>query len=245
MQQLNDNCNNGQITIRLFEESDFPAVNQILAESFSSKIYPLTGLSGRQAEDLAEDAKIFPERPVDGYFVAEYKGEIAGAVLLKFAGQNRPAEDVNYWQVAEKHGIFKTLKLLYGFSVLVESVRPEECYIEFLATDKKFRGKGIGSTLIRHAGKYAEESGFEEFTLYVAAGNPAEKLYERLGFRVQSSYKSLVTKIIFGIDTWVYMTVPASGYRKMQEDLHDLAVITERKGEETIEINELKRRIGK
>ncbi|UUX93159.1 GNAT family N-acetyltransferase [Methanoplanus endosymbiosus] len=201
--------NSSPITIRPFEESDSPAVNRILAQSFFSKVHSLTGLSEEKALRLAEDAEIFPDRPIDGYFIAEYKGEIAGAVLLKFTGQNRPAEDVNYWQVAKKHGIIRTLKLLFGFSVLVESVRPEECYIEFIATGSEFRGKGIATALIRHAGNYAEKGGFEEFTLYVASGNPAQKLYERLGFKVQSSYKSRITKIIFGIDTWVYMTMPA------------------------------------
>ncbi|EHQ36279.1 GNAT family N-acetyltransferase [Methanoplanus limicola] len=201
--------NSSPITIRPFEESDSPAVNRILAQSFYSKIHSLTGLSEEKAVLLAEDAKIFPDRPIDGYFVAEYMGEIAGAILLKFTGQNRPKEKIGIFPVAKKHGIFKTLKLLYGFSVLVESVRPEECYIELLATDKKFRGKGIATALIRHAGEFAEKCGFEEFTLYVASGNPAQKLYGRLGFEVQSSYKSLITKFIFGIDTWVYMIIPA------------------------------------
>lgn len=201
--------NSNQITIRPFEESDALAVNRILAGSFFSKIHSLTGLSEEKAVLLAEDAKIFPERSISGYFVAEYMGEIAGAILLKFTGQDRPKEKISIFPVAKKHGIFKTVKLLYGFSVLVESVRPEECYIEFLATDKKFRGKGIATVLIRHAGEFAEKNGFEEFTLYVAGNNSARGLYEHLGFKEQSSYKSLITKFIFGIDTWVYMIIPA------------------------------------
>ncbi|UUX93160.1 type II toxin-antitoxin system Phd/YefM family antitoxin [Methanoplanus endosymbiosus] len=43
----------------------------------------------------------------------------------------------------------------------------------------------------------------------------------------------------------ISVILPFSEYQKMQEDLHDLAVIAERKNEETIDINELKRRIGK
>jgi ribosomal protein S18 acetylase RimI-like enzyme len=209
--------NSNQITIRPFEESDAPAVNRILAGSFFSKIHSLTGLSEEKAVLLAEDANIFPDKPIDGYFVAEYKGEIAGAILLKFTGQDRPKEKISIFPVAKKHGIFKTVKLLYGFSVLVESVRPEECYIEFIATDKKFRGKGIATALIRHAGEFAEKNGFEEFTLYVASGNPAEKLYERLGFEVQSSYNSLITRLIFGIDNWVYMMIPAQKPAEFKE----------------------------
>jgi len=201
--------NSNQITIRPFKESDFPAVNRILAQSFFSKINSLTGLPEEKAVRIAEDAKIFPDRQIDGYFVAEYKGEISGAILLKYTGQIRPKEDMKIFPVMKKYGFFRTIKLIFGFYILIESIRPEECYIEFLATGSEFRGKGIATALIRHAGNYAEKGGFEEFTLYVASGNPAQKLYERLGFKEQSSYKSRITKIIFGIDKWVYMTMPA------------------------------------
>jgi len=37
--------------------------------------------------------------------------------------------------------------------------------------------------------------------------------------------------------------LPFSEYQQMQEDLHDLAVIAERKNENTLTINEMKKRL--
>ncbi len=39
--------------------------------------------------------------------------------------------------------------------------------------------------------------------------------------------------------------VPIAQFEKMIEDLHDLAVVAERRNEKTIGIDELKRRLGK
>jgi ribosomal protein S18 acetylase RimI-like enzyme len=50
--------------------------------------------------------------------------------------------------------------------------------------DKNFRGKGIGSQLIEYLKKVGQENfGLEILHLEVYEGNPAQKLYERLGFK--------------------------------------------------------------
>lgn len=50
--------------------------------------------------------------------------------------------------------------------------------------DKNFRGKGIGSHLIKHLIKVGkQEFGLEILHLEVYEGNPAKKLYDRLGFQ--------------------------------------------------------------
>ena len=41
------------------------------------------------------------------------------------------------------------------------------------------------------------------------------------------------------------MILPFSEYQQMQEDLHDLMVIAERKDEDTLSIAEMKKRLGK
>jgi len=49
--------------------------------------------------------------------------------------------------------------------------------------DKKFRGKGIGGMLIEHLKRIGKEQfGLEILHLEVYEGNPAKKLYDRLGF---------------------------------------------------------------
>jgi hypothetical protein len=39
--------------------------------------------------------------------------------------------------------------------------------------------------------------------------------------------------------------LPIKRYQKLIEDLHDLAVVAERRSEETISLEEMKRRLGK
>ena len=39
--------------------------------------------------------------------------------------------------------------------------------------------------------------------------------------------------------------LPLKGYQKLMEDLHDLAVVAERKTEKTISLDEMKRRLKK
>ncbi|MCK4269203.1 MAG: type II toxin-antitoxin system Phd/YefM family antitoxin [Methanogenium sp.] len=41
----------------------------------------------------------------------------------------------------------------------------------------------------------------------------------------------------------ISVILPFSEYQQMQEDLHDLAVIAERKNENTLTINEMKKRL--
>ena len=56
--------------------------------------------------------------------------------------------------------------------------------IMFVYTAKQHQGKGLASRLISEVGSRLKESGFAELALYVTDGNPAQKLYEKLGFRV-------------------------------------------------------------
>ncbi len=50
------------------------------------------------------------------------------------------------------------------------------------------RGRGIGESLIKEAIKFAQSTGANSLSLATAQDNPAQKLYERLGWRL-SSYK--------------------------------------------------------
>lgn len=44
------------------------------------------------------------------------------------------------------------------------------------------RGKGVGESLLNHAKNFCKESGFKGLALETAIDNPAQKLYERLGW---------------------------------------------------------------
>lgn len=51
-----------------------------------------------------------------------------------------------------------------------------------IVVDQKFRGRGVGKTLIQNLEKLAKDFGIEVFYLEVYEGNPAKHLYEKLGF---------------------------------------------------------------
>lgn len=51
-----------------------------------------------------------------------------------------------------------------------------------IVVDQKFRGKGVGKSLIQNLEKLAKNFGIEIFHLEVYEGNPAKHLYKKLGF---------------------------------------------------------------
>ncbi len=62
---------------------------------------------------------------------------------------------------------------------------PSEVLIDVLAVDGRFRGRGIGTSLIRFVLDYGRGASMRRVKLYVADRNErARRLYERLGFSV-------------------------------------------------------------
>jgi GNAT superfamily N-acetyltransferase len=59
--------------------------------------------------------------------------------------------------------------------------------IEEMIVDKKYRGKGVGSSLIREVVKYSKKIG--SLAIFVTAGGKkAGKFYEKAGFEQLSNY---------------------------------------------------------
>ena len=70
------------------------------------------------------------------------------------------------------------------------------------------RGLGVGTKLLDYALDYTKNTlWFSVTSLYVANTNTsAQKLYERIGFEVHRSKKSLITQVLFHEKIWNYMT---------------------------------------
>lgn len=69
-------------------------------------------------------------------------------------------------------------------SVIVSSLEGETPLILFLYTDPAYKGRGLASTLIQRSAVQLQKLGYERLALYVTEGNPAQELYEKLGFSV-------------------------------------------------------------
>ncbi len=57
-----------------------------------------------------------------------------------------------------------------------------------LYVEGEHRKKRIGEALLNHAKKLCRENGFKGLALETAINNPAQKLYERLGWKKDSGY---------------------------------------------------------
>ncbi len=65
-------------------------------------------------------------------------------------------------------------------------------YVQAVAVDEAGRGKGVGSALLAHAEQTARAAGSQRLALDVAVNNDgARRLYERLGYAVESSSKPI------------------------------------------------------
>merc|ERR1711976_771876 len=86
-----------------------------------------------------------------------------------------------------------------------ESVPRKACYIDHIAVDERFRGKGVGKVLMQRADYEAKRNGCSKIYLAVAASNRAKNLYERQGFRVVSHDSSCIAWCATGISEFYQM----------------------------------------
>ncbi|MEM9363267.1 MAG: GNAT family N-acetyltransferase [Bacteroidota bacterium] len=57
-----------------------------------------------------------------------------------------------------------------------------------LYVDTNHRNKGVGKALLEHAKGFCENMGFKGLALETAQDNPAQKLYESLGWELDTAY---------------------------------------------------------
>ena len=58
--------------------------------------------------------------------------------------------------------------------------------LAFALVAPEWRNQGVGTALIVRSGNLLAAGGATAWTLAMTVGNPAQRLYERLGFRVDS-----------------------------------------------------------
>ena len=59
--------------------------------------------------------------------------------------------------------------------------------LAFALVSPEWRNRGVGTSLVIRSGNRLSAMGATEWTLAVTVGNPAQRLYERVGFRVDRS----------------------------------------------------------
>ena len=61
--------------------------------------------------------------------------------------------------------------------------------LAFALVSPEWRNRGVGTALVTRSGNRISATGATDWTLAVTVGNPAQRLYERLGFRVDESLR--------------------------------------------------------
>ena len=81
-----------------------------------------------------------------------------------------------------------------------------------IAVDQDYRGRGIGSQLLRRIIDYARDNGFESVRLDVIDTNPgARRLYERVGFIAVREDKFPYLRWLLGFGGATTMQFPITG----------------------------------
>ncbi|MBN2733700.1 MAG: GNAT family N-acetyltransferase [Methanomicrobiaceae archaeon] len=200
-----DNVYGTECNIRYFREEDLSQANSLLTCAFFSKINSLLDIDLSDAAGLMTETGFFRKKPVEGYFVMEKDGKIAGVMLLKYPGQKKGGDDFRLMPVFRRYGIIKALKFLAGVLLLENKAKSGECYIEYIAIGESYRGLGLGSAFLAYAEDFAINKGFSQLTLCVVSSNRARDFYRRLGFIEKEEKSSLLTHFFLGIEKWTPM----------------------------------------
>lgn len=138
--------------------------------------YSLTGTADQ--EQVLERLAMWIGRPnnrlsYENIWVADIDGVIAG-IIIAYEGKRAIEldEPIKRWLV--ERGQLGQLDVETEGDVL---------YIDSVAVDSQFGGRGIGTKLIQRVVEHARETNIPTVALNVDQGNPAAaRLYERLGF---------------------------------------------------------------
>ncbi|WP_080848438.1 GNAT family N-acetyltransferase [Cytobacillus gottheilii] len=163
--QAKDSMEAAALLWEIFEDMELP----LLKEIPQSKLLEMVA-------EAAEDPDY--RYGVNRGLVYEYNGVIAGAIF-GYPALDEPSIDESFKNVLQKHGYESNLNLFIDQEAL-----PNEWYLDSIVVNKKFRGMGIGTTLLEAMCQTASDAGFERIGLNVDVANlKAKKLYSSIGFK--------------------------------------------------------------
>jgi len=208
------------IEIKVLKQEDILESSTILAEAFAAKFKRFVSLSQSELSQLLAEPWIF-DGWKDTVDYAAYEGKMLLGIMrlhcqwVKHGKQK--ASKVSWGQLMNKYGMKNVLWLFIASYILWSRTKKTDCYIEHIAVWSNARGKGIGTQLLDFWEDIAKKYRKEFYTLYVAGDNRAKDLYEKMWFETISEDTSLITKFLFGHDTFVYMKKPITSLIKKSQ----------------------------
>jgi ribosomal protein S18 acetylase RimI-like enzyme len=127
---------------------------------------------------------------------ADVDGEIAG-IVVAFPGRHaqgfKLGTGVTLARAAGTRHAAEVVRRERVLSRLLPAVGPRFLYVSTLAVSQEHRRRGIATSLMDRVLAGAERMGLD-VALDTAEGEPPQKLYERMGFRVVSSRETTPTE---------------------------------------------------
>lgn len=190
------------ITIRPLTQADRPAVGRLYARAFSglmeSMLRRRIGVGGALMTDFLE--------PSPNIWVAELDGAVAGIAWV----QDRllPAPEARTWKTLRRRlplsgaaRAWLNNSMLHGVSV-----SDDRLYLDSLAVDPDFEGRGVGGALLRHVIEEADRRQKAAVCLYVIDRDQRPReMYRRRGFVALRSEAPRLFKNVVGFGSSDYM----------------------------------------
>lgn len=154
----------------------------IFYEAFRPKLDHLEFMTRTPAQAQRIMTESF--RPELGFFAVR-AGEVIGLAGTQIRG--RAFLDVPFAIWRREFGLFGGLRrhLMRTIGALFTPVPADAVRVQGIAVAAAARGLGVGTLLLDHIDQYARDHGLAAVVLEVVDTNPdAQRLYERLGFRV-------------------------------------------------------------
>lgn len=166
-----------EVQLRQAKLADGPAVAPLIVDAIGDIANRITG---EDSPDLIIQKLIELFERQDNRisylktFIAQYNDEVAGMMIV-YGGDEAIQLDAQLerWLTA-KNAPIQTIEL---------EARPDEYYIDTVCVDANFRGKGIGTSLLKYAEVLCKEKGYHKLSLSVELEKGrARHLYEKRGF---------------------------------------------------------------
>lgn len=173
------------------------------------------------SESWYNDDKLFCRVMVDAdiFYLTEYLMDPSVLVYFPMNNLREVEEATKVWQSYARQNLAFTIEFEgkpVGMAILYVHTSEKlkhQCLFAIVVA-KEYRGKGIGTRLLRYIMKQAKEKfGVTLLHLEVYEGNPAYNLYYREGFRKYGEHKKFLKDVEGPYHTKVMMQIDLTEYR--------------------------------
>ncbi|CAD5126198.1 DgyrCDS14369 [Dimorphilus gyrociliatus] len=214
---------NKDVTIRPMKLEEFDRVAEIYLNGFRNKYVYLVGEKYLQTAQNLYIKHLKSDKNIrNGHYVAMVNNEIKGICRIRTFKDPENIFTFDIFKSLLTLPILSLFKALFSLLTVdyIERCEKNEGYVDILAVDNTYRGKGIGQSLLSRADEECYKRGCTKISLLVVLSNfRARRLYEKHGYVPTKLY---LGRRIFLFGTEVNNANEIIGFFKMEKNLEAL-----------------------